>query len=82
MKKATFGGGCFWCIEACMQQLRGVYEILPGYSGGVLPHPTYKELCKDNTGHAEVVQIKYNPNEISYRSQSILHYLATHISSL
>jgi peptide-methionine (S)-S-oxide reductase len=63
---ATFGAGCFWCVEACFSQLNGVVEVLSGYMGGATLNPTYKEVCTGTTGHAEVAQIRYNPNLISY----------------
>ena len=63
---ATFGAGCFWCVEACFSQLEGVEEVLSGYMGGAKENPTYKEVCTGTTGHAEVAQIKYNPRVISY----------------
>ncbi|MGC8887383.1 MAG: peptide-methionine (S)-S-oxide reductase MsrA [Verrucomicrobiia bacterium] len=63
---ATLGGGCFWCMEAVFQQIRGVISVTSGYSGGFTKNPTYKEVCEGNTGHAEVIQIKFNPEKISY----------------
>ena len=63
---ATFGGGCFWCIEAAMKELRGVEAVTSGYAGGSTSSPTYEEVCSGETGHAEVVQIEYDPAEISY----------------
>lgn len=63
---ATFGSGCFWCSEAIFNELEGVYSVLPGYSGGKTENPTYEQVCSGNTGHAEVVQIAFNPNVISY----------------
>lgn len=63
---ATFGAGCFWCIEAIFSQLKGVVQVFPGYMGGKIKNPTYKEVCSGLTGHAEVVQIVYNSNVISY----------------
>lgn len=63
---AVFGGGCFWCLEAIFSELKGVLEVLPGYSGGHVENPTYEQVCTDKTGHAEVVQISYDPDEISY----------------
>jgi peptide-methionine (S)-S-oxide reductase len=63
---ATFGAGCFWCVEACFSQMNGVVEVLSGYMGGTTLNPTYKEVCTGTTGHAEVAQIKYNPSIISY----------------
>jgi peptide-methionine (S)-S-oxide reductase len=63
---ATFGAGCFWCVEAIFQQVKGVLSVRSGYSGGNTKKPTYQEVCSGLTGHAEVVQIVYNPDEISY----------------
>jgi peptide-methionine (S)-S-oxide reductase len=63
---ATFGAGCFWCVEAVFQQLKGVRKIVSGYTGGTVKNPTYKEVCSGTTGHAEVCQIIYNPGEVSY----------------
>ncbi len=63
---ATFGAGCFWCIEAIFQELTGVKEVKSGYTGGEKPNPTYKEVCSGTTGHAEVAQITFDPNLISY----------------
>jgi peptide-methionine (S)-S-oxide reductase len=65
-EKATFGMGCFWCTEAIFQRLKGVTAVKSGYEGGQLPNPTYEEVCSGNTGHAEVLQVTYNPMEISY----------------
>ena len=64
---ATFGGGCFWCLDAAFRQLRGVEKVVSGYSGGKRPNPTYEQVCTGVTGHAEVVQITFDPNIISYR---------------
>lgn len=63
---ATLGAGCFWCVEACFESLKGVESVVSGYSGGNTPNPTYKEVCTGETGHAEVVQIAYNPDIISF----------------
>jgi peptide-methionine (S)-S-oxide reductase len=63
---ATFGNGCFWCTEAVFQQLKGVYSVVPGYSGGSVQNPTYEQVCTGTTGHAEVIQIRYDPSVISY----------------
>ncbi|MGZ3840211.1 MAG: peptide-methionine (S)-S-oxide reductase MsrA [Flavisolibacter sp.] len=63
---ATFGTGCFWCTEAVFEQLNGVLSVTSGYSGGQVPHPTYKEVCTGETGHAECVQIVYEPAKISF----------------
>jgi len=64
---ATFGSGCFWCSEAVFSELQGVLKVIPGYSGGTLPNPTYQDVCGDTTGHAEVAQITFDPSVISYR---------------
>ena len=64
---ATLGGGCFWCIEAVFSPLRGIQKLVSGYAGGEVPNPTYKQICTGNTGHAEVVQINFNPEIISYQ---------------
>jgi peptide-methionine (S)-S-oxide reductase len=63
---ATFGTGCFWCTEAIFQQLKGVLKVESGYSGGHIDNPTYKEVCEGTTGHAEVVQIVYDPTRITF----------------
>jgi peptide-methionine (S)-S-oxide reductase len=63
---ATFGAGCFWCVEAVFQQLKGVVKVESGYSGGDVPDPTYKMVCMGNTNHAEVCQITYDPTQISF----------------
>ncbi|HVL11192.1 MAG TPA: peptide-methionine (S)-S-oxide reductase MsrA [Gemmata sp.] len=63
---ATFGSGCFWCTEAVFQQMKGVRKVVSGYSGGSKPNPTYKEVCGGDTGHAEVVQVTFDPAVISY----------------
>lgn len=65
-EKATFGMGCFWCTEAIFQRLKGVVSVKSGYEGGTLSNPTYEEVCTGATGHAEVLQITYNPLVISY----------------
>ena len=64
---ATFGNGCFWCTEAIFQQLKGVETVLPGYTGGHVKNPSYREVCAGTTGHAEAIQITYDPKVISYR---------------
>jgi peptide-methionine (S)-S-oxide reductase len=66
LEKATFGCGCFWCTEAVLQQLKGVHSVVSGYSGGGLPNPTYRDVCSGTTGHAEVIQISFDPKVISY----------------
>ncbi|NLL43999.1 MAG: peptide-methionine (S)-S-oxide reductase MsrA [Firmicutes bacterium] len=65
--RATFGGGCFWCLDAIFSDLAGVSKVVPGYSGGHVENPSYEQVCTDKTGHAEVVQITYDPSEISYK---------------
>jgi len=65
-EEATFGAGCFWCTEAFYSRLNGVIKVEPGYSGGIAPNPTYKEVCTGNTGYAEVCQITFDPKVISY----------------
>src|SRR5256712_12554958 len=64
---ATLAGGCFWCLEAVFDDLEGVEGVVSGYSGGSVPNPTYKHVCTGDTGHAEVVQVTFNPDVISYR---------------
>jgi peptide-methionine (S)-S-oxide reductase len=63
---ATLGGGCFWCLEACFELLPGVKSVTSGYAGGTKENPTYKEVCSGDTGHAEVVQIEFDPSVTSY----------------
>jgi peptide-methionine (S)-S-oxide reductase len=64
---ATLGGGCFWCLEAVFEQLRGVERVESGYTGGTMPGPTYHQVCTGTTGHAEVVQVTFDPAVLSYR---------------
>ncbi len=66
LEKATFGTGCFWCSEAIFEELKGVRSAVSGYSGGHVKNPTYKQVCTGTTGHAEVVQVTYDPEVISY----------------
>jgi peptide-methionine (S)-S-oxide reductase len=63
---ATFGGGCFWCVEAALKELDGVHGVTSGYAGGHTDEPTYREVCAETTGHAEVVQVEYDPARLSY----------------
>ncbi len=63
---ATFGGGCFWGVEAAFRELDGVTAATSGYMGGSVKHPTYRQVCSDRTGHAEVVQVEYDPARVSY----------------
>jgi peptide-methionine (S)-S-oxide reductase len=65
-EKATFGMGCFWCSEAIFQRLKGVTKVQSGYAGGAVKNPTYQDVCTGNTGHAEVIQVTFNPSVISY----------------
>ncbi|HEY3221312.1 MAG TPA: peptide-methionine (S)-S-oxide reductase MsrA [Gemmatimonadales bacterium] len=64
---ATLAGGCFWCLEAVFEQLRGVKKVMSGYSGGHVPNPSYEAVCTGATGHAEVVQVTFDPDEISFQ---------------
>ena len=66
-EQATLAGGCFWCLEAVYDQLRGVEKVESGYAGGRRPNPTYEQVCTGTTGHAEVVQITYDPQQITYQ---------------
>ncbi len=77
LEKATLGGGCFWCTEAVYLELKGVIEVKPGYSGGHEKNPTYKEVCTGTTGHAEVVQITFDPEVVSF-SQILEVFFMTH----
>ncbi len=74
---ATFGGGCFWCVETIFTELRGVEKVESGYSGGTTSNPSYEEVCSDTTGHAETVQVTYDPALISYR-QLLQVFLTVH----
>jgi peptide-methionine (S)-S-oxide reductase len=65
-EKATLGGGCFWCLEAVYQELQGVHKVVSGYAGGTVETPTYEQVCMGRTGHAEVVQITFDPRVIRY----------------
>lgn len=65
-EQATFGAGCFWCVEAVFQRLPGVVSVMPGYAGGTKANPTYEQVCTGKTGHAEVAQITFDPSKISY----------------
>jgi peptide-methionine (S)-S-oxide reductase len=67
MEKATFGAGCFWGVEATFRQVKGVTSTAVGYMGGALKNPTYQDVCTDRTGHAEVVQVDYDPSAVPYK---------------
>jgi peptide-methionine (S)-S-oxide reductase len=75
LQKATLGGGCFWCTEAIFKELKGVDDVKPGYSGGHVKNPSYKEVCTGNTGHAEVVQITYDTELISFAEILEVHFM-------
>lgn len=77
LEKATLGGGCFWCTEAVYLQLKGVVDVKPGYSGGHAKNPTYNEVCTGNTGHAEVVQVTFDPEIVSF-SEILEVFFVTH----
>jgi len=67
IEQATLGGGCFWCLEAVFEQVKGVNKVESGYTGGVIVNPSYRQVCNGDTGHAEVVQLTFDPNVISYK---------------
>jgi len=78
LQLATIGGGCFWCTEAVFQDVRGIEKVVSGYSGGNVPgYPTYREICSGLTGHAEVIQITFNANVISYEDILVV-FMTTH----
>ncbi len=82
LRKATIGGGCFWCTEALFQRLDGVVKVESGYAGGKTHNPTYREVCSGLTGHAEVIEITYDPNFITYRILVALHFLTHNPTTL
>ena len=73
----VFGGGCFWCTEAVFLDLTGVASVLPGYAGGNTPDPTYEQVCSGRTGHAEVIEVKFDPEEVAFE-QLLAVFFATH----
>ena len=77
METITLGGGCFWCVEAVFEELRGVSKVESGYSGGHVVNPSYEEVCSGSTGHAEVVQVTFDPKEVSL-ADLIRIFLTTH----
>ena len=70
-ENATFGAGCFWGIEAALRRVPGVLDAAVGYAGGNFPNPTYRDVCTDETGHAEVVQVTFEPAQVSYEELQI-----------
>lgn len=76
-KKATFGAGCFWCTEAVFQNVKGVIKSVSGYMGGQVKNPTYAQVCTGNTGHAEVIEVEYDPAIISFK-ELLLIFFKTH----
>jgi peptide-methionine (S)-S-oxide reductase len=77
LETATLAGGCFWCTEAVFSQLRGVSTVLPGYSGGSVADPSYEQVCTGRTGHAEAVQVVFDPSEISFHDL-LMVFFSTH----
>ena len=77
MEKVIFAGGCFWCTEAVFQRLKGVEKILPGYTGGTIKNPAYREVCAGRTGHAEAIEITFNKEEVSFNTLMEI-FFATH----
>ncbi len=77
LETATLAGGCFWCTEAVFEQIKGVEKVISGYTGGALEYPTYEEVCSGTTGHAEAVQVHFNPKVISYK-EILLIFFASH----
>ena len=77
LETATLANGCFWCTEAIFTDLRGVEEVISGYSGGHKENPTYQEVCSETTGHAEAIRIKFDPSEISFK-EVLQIFFATH----
>ena len=76
LAQATFGGGCFWCIEAVFERLDGVRSVVSGYAGGRVAHPTYEQVCSGTTGHAEVARITFDPAIVSYEDLLALFWKA------
>jgi len=74
---AVFGGGCFWCVEAVFDELRGVHSVISGYAGGTTENPTYEQVCGGRTGHAEAVKVEFDPAQISFRDLMTV-FFATH----
>ncbi len=74
IKEAILGGGCFWCLDAAFREIEGVEDVISGYANGHIENPTYREVCTDTTGHAEVVKIVYDDEKISYRDLLEIFY--------
>jgi len=74
---AVFGGGCFWCVEAVFDELRGVHSVVSGYAGGSTKNPTYEQVCGGRTGHAEVIKVEFDPGQITFRELMTV-FFATH----
>lgn len=77
MEIATLGGGCFWCLEAVYERLEGVARVRSGYAGGSVPNPTYQQVCSGTTGHAEVIQVQFDPKRTTFR-EILEVFFATH----
>lgn len=77
LETATLAGGCFWCTEAIFSQLRGVKSVEPGYSGGATPNPSYEDVCTGRTGHAEAIQVVFDPSVLSFRDLLVV-FFSTH----
>ena len=77
MQLATFGGGCFWCVEAVIQRLKGVEKVVSGYTAGMTENPDYRAICTGTTGHAEVIQVTFDPEVISYKDLLTV-FMTTH----
>lgn len=77
LETATLGGGCFWCTEAILSELAGVSSVVPGYAGGTVPRPTYEQVCTGRTGHAEVVEVRFDPAVLSYHDLLTV-FMTTH----
>jgi peptide-methionine (S)-S-oxide reductase len=74
---AVFAGGCFWCTEAVFKRLKGVVSVMPGYTGGTVPNPSYEQICTGRTGHAESIRVEFDPGKISY-DDLLAVFFATH----
>ena len=68
LENIVLGGGCFWCVEGALKGLRGVSEVIPGYSGGHVENPTYEQVCSKSTGHAEVVEVYFDPSQVTFEN--------------